>query len=98
MEQQGQLLELPEAAGSASKRVTPDAGLPRKWRTAERAQMMMVNICVDELIPADHKARAIWELAGRLKLERFAETVKTVAGSAGRPAWDPRLPATSAQR
>jgi transposase len=53
--------------------------------------MMMVNICVDELIPADHKARAIWELAGRLELERFAETVKTVAGSAGRPAWDPRL-------
>jgi transposase len=91
MNEQGQLLELPEGAGSTSKRVPPDAALPRKWRTAERAQMMMVNICVDELIPADHKARAIWELAGRLNLERFAETVKTVAGSAGRPAWDPKL-------
>jgi transposase len=91
MEQQGQLWELPETAGSARKPVAPEADLPRKWRRAERAQMMMVNICVDELIPADHKARAIWELAGRLELKRFSERVKTVAGSAGRPAWDPKL-------
>jgi len=66
------------------------AALP-KWRTAERTQMMMAHICVEELIAADHKARAIWELAGRLNLERFAEAVKTQRGGAGRAAWDPRL-------
>jgi transposase len=91
MSEQGQLLELPEAAVSVSEPAKPAVVLPRKWRTAERSQMMMANIYVDELIPADHKARAIWELAGRLNLERFAETVKTVAGSAGRPAWEPKL-------
>lgn len=90
-DQQGVLLELPEAAASLGERAQPAADLPRKWRTAERAQMMMANIYVDELIAADHKARAIWELAGRLNLDRFAEKVKTVTGGSGRPAWDPRL-------
>jgi hypothetical protein len=47
--------------------------------------MMMANIYVEELISADHKARAIRELAGRLDLGRFAEAVMTVAGArAGR--------------
>lgn len=91
MNEQGQLLELPEAAARVSEGAKPEASAARKWRTAERTQMMMANIYVDELIPADHKARAIWELAGRLKLERFAESVKTVAGGPGRAAWDPQL-------
>lgn len=91
MNEQGQLLELAEAAASVSERARPDATAPRKWRTAERTQMVMANIYVDELIALDHKARAIWELAGRLKLDRFAAKVKTVSGGAGRPAWDPRL-------
>ena len=90
-DQQGVLLELPEAPASVSERAQPAADLPRKWRTAERTQMMMANIYVEELIPADHKARAIWELAGRLNLDRFAEKVKTVTGGSGRPAWDPQL-------
>ena len=91
MDEQGQLLELPEVAAGGKERVKPETASPRKWRMAERSQMMMVNIWVDELIPADHKARAIWELAGRLDLKRFGESVKTVVGNAGRPAWDPKL-------
>ena len=91
MEEQPNLLELAErplvqaeGAGSAEK------GIP-KLRRVDRAQTMMANIYVEELIPADHKARAIWELAGRLDLDGFAEALKTQAGAAGRPAWDPRL-------
>jgi transposase len=46
---------------------------------------------VEELIPADHKARAIWDLVGRMELSRFTETLRTTTGCAGRSAWDPQL-------
>jgi transposase len=78
-----------EAAVDGSGAVEPAA--ERKWRTPNRAQMRMVPLGVEELIPDDHKARAIWELAGQLDLSGFAETVRTMAGEAGRPAWDPQL-------
>jgi transposase len=91
MEEQPNLLELPEgplvqaeSAGSAEKGIL-------KLRTVDRSQTMLANIYVEELIATDHKARAIWELAGRLDLDGFAEALKTQAGAAGRPAWDPRL-------
>jgi transposase len=90
MGEQANLLEFPERAARESE-TDPGASGPPKLRLVERSQMTMAVICVDELIAADHKARAIWELAGRLNLDRFVEKVKTRAGAAGRPAWDPRL-------
>ena len=53
--------------------------------------MRMVNLSVEELIPADHKARAIWKVVGSLDLSGFSESVKSMVGEAGRPAWDPHL-------
>jgi transposase len=91
MGEQPNLLEItdvPLAAdplAGAAKRITP------KLRIVDRSQMMMASLYVEELIPVDHKARAIWELAGRLDLSGFTEELKTQAGAAGRPAWDPRL-------
>lgn len=82
------LLELPEQPHQER----PSA--PRgkvKLQTVDRRQTVMATILVDELIPADHKARAIWDLAGRLDLSRFTEPLRTTEGSAGRPAWDPQL-------
>jgi transposase len=64
---------------------------PPKLRSVNRQQTTMVVIDVEELIPADHKARAIWELVGRMNLSRFGEPLRTTVGCAGRPAWDPRL-------
>ena len=88
MAEQPNLLEIPEQP--LLEKPAPAPIVP-KLRTVDRAQSMAVQICVEELIPADHTARAIWELAGRLDLDRFAESVKTQVGGAGRPAWDPRL-------
>jgi len=51
----------------------------------------MLNMDVEQLIPDDHAARAIWELVGRLELKAFYETVKAVEGHAGQPPFDPRL-------
>ena len=60
-------------------------------RTVDRQQTMLASIYVEELIPAEHKARAIWQLVEQLNLSRFLEPLRTSQGCAGRPAWDPHL-------
>src|ERR1700757_667123 len=64
---------------------------PPKLRSVNRQQTTMVMMDVEELIPADHKARAMWDLVGRMDLSRFSDLLRTAVGSAGRPAWDPQL-------
>ena len=46
---------------------------------------------MERLIPEDHPARAIWEFVGRLDLSGYTDQVRSVAGGAGRPAFDPQL-------
>lgn len=46
---------------------------------------------LDQLIPADHRARIIWEVSGTLDLSGFEEQNKSRQGSAGRPCWPPQL-------
>ena len=86
---QPQLLAIPEQPNREA--ATAERGGKPKLKAVDREQMMLAHICVDELIPADHKARAMWELAGRMDLGRFEATLKTRQGEAGRAAWDPRL-------
>lgn len=62
-----------------------------KLRSVNRQQTTFVSIYVEELIPVDHKARAMWELVGRMDLGKFTDPLRTMVGSAGRPAWDPHL-------
>src|ERR1017187_3776702 len=64
---------------------------PVKLRSVNRQQTMMAEIYVEELIPANHIARAIWDLVGRMDLKQFTESLRTAAGCAGRPAWDPKV-------
>ena len=52
------LVDIPEQPPQ-QKQAEP-MGQP-KLRTVDRQQTTMVTICVEELIPADHKARAIWQ-------------------------------------
>jgi transposase len=85
---QATLVEIPEQPPQQNRSVGRG---PVKLRSVNRQQTMMAEICVEELIPANHKARAIWDLVGRMDLSRFTESLRTAAGCAGRPAWDPRL-------
>jgi transposase len=39
----------------------------------------------------DHKARAVWELVGKMDLGEFGKSLRTSQGCVGRAAWDPRL-------
>lgn len=91
MGEQPNLLEIAVVPLAGEPLACPAELVTPKLRLVDRSQMMIANIYVEELIPADHKARAIWELAGQLDLKGFAEALKSQAGAAGRPAWDPRL-------
>lgn len=62
-----------------------------KLRVPNRNQLTWARIDLEELIPGDHKARAIWHLTEKLDLARFREGLRTVKGDVGRAAWDPRL-------
>lgn len=85
---QPKLVEIPE---QPEREARPVAGGRLKLQYVNRNQTMLAQIAVEELIGPDHKARAIWELSGRLDLSRFEEALKTQEGKAGRAAWEPRL-------
>src|ERR1700691_570782 len=63
----------------------------RLIRYVNREQMGWRAVDVDHLIDADHQARAIWEMVGRLDLSRFYEAIASNAEEGGRPAIDPQL-------
>lgn len=87
-ETQPMLLDIPEQP--PSQRPATGRG-ELKLQSVDRQQTVLAQIDVEALIPCDHKARAIWELVGRLDLNQFTEGLQTSQGCAGRPAWDPRL-------
>jgi transposase len=81
------LLDIPEQPEQKAK---PQRG-DLKLRSVNRQQTMLVHIWVEDLLPADHKARAIFDLVKHLDLTQFTEPLRTTKGCAGRPAWHPEL-------
>src|SRR5271157_4917562 len=59
--------------------------------SVDRRQMVMRAIEVERLIEADHPARSIWELVGRLDLSLYYADIAAVEGRAGREHTDPQL-------
>jgi transposase len=66
------------------------AGAPRVLRP-ERGQQQWRASSIEELLPREHRARAIWTLVLRLDLSRFYAGIASRGGRAGRPAIDPTL-------
>jgi|SRR6266850_1422081 len=92
--EQPNLLEIPDQGEPAKPLVAislPEEAPALKFKLINRDQQVWTTVDVETMIAADHKARAIWELAGLMDLSRFAERVKTVRGEAGRAAWEPQL-------
>lgn len=56
-----------------------------------RAQMRLVTMDLESLLPADHQARAVWTFVERLDLGEFYERIRSREGKAGRPATDPQI-------
>ena len=82
------LMELPEQPDQPQQ-AEPKG--PPKLRSVNRQQTILATIDIEELIPANHKARAIWELVGKLDLSKFTKGLETTVGCVGRAAWDPQL-------
>jgi transposase len=57
----------------------------------DREQMFMAPVDVEGLIPPGHRARAIWELTGKLDFGKWEEGIQAREGRAGRPCHAPRL-------
>lgn len=57
----------------------------------DRQQIRWDSLCLDELLAADHRARMIWEVTGRLDLSHFYAVIEARGAEPGRPAIDPRL-------
>ena len=63
----------------------------RLVKRVNREQMSWRAVDVEQLIEPDHRARAIWELVGRLDLRGFYEAIESSEEEGGRPAFDPQL-------
>lgn len=80
----------PSEPGAGPARERSGEAVPRV-KPVNRQQMLLRPVVVEALIPEDHPARAIWAFVGKLDLTRYAERIRSVEGSAGRPALDPHL-------
>jgi transposase len=67
-----------------------DCGQPRVQRP-NRSQLELRPVDLDGLLPADHRARAVWDFVDALNLAPLYEQIKAVDGHAGRPAIDPAI-------
>jgi len=76
-----------------NERVEEDESAAKQARFVyvNRQQLVMRTIDVEQLIEADHPARAIWEFLGRVDLRRFSVGVQAYEGERGRAAYDPQL-------
>ena len=64
---------------------------PARLVEVNRAQMRLVPMDLESLLPADHQARAVWSFVDRLDLGEFYARIESREGKAGRPATDPQI-------
>jgi len=70
-----------------------DPGLPPGPRVERpnRAQLELRSVDLDGLLPADHRARLVWDFVEGLDLAPLYAAIRAVEGGAGRPAIDPAI-------
>jgi transposase len=60
-------------------------------RRADRAQMLMQALVIDELLASDHPARMIEAVVGKLNLSAYYDAIEARGEQPGRPATDPAM-------
>lgn len=63
-----------------------------RLRVPDRSQVRWDATSPEELIPADHQARAVWTVVCAMDLSDLLASIKARDGVCGRDATDPRLP------
>ena len=81
------LFPLPEPKSDPA---TETRGKPR-LETANREQVEIRYLALEDLLPEDHRARLVWAMVQAYDLSAFYARIEAVEGGAGRPAIDPRL-------
>ena len=76
---------LPEQVSAARPKRAP------RLRRAERRQVSLRPISLEDLLPGDHRARFVWSFAERLDLSALYGAIKAVEGHPGHPPADPRI-------
>lgn len=69
----------------------PGCGGRPRLRRAERVQVELRALSLDDLVPADHRVRLVWAFAERLDLGPLYAAIKAVEGRPGHPPADPRV-------
>ena len=82
MEEQGVLIELEAGVGGTAERAQPRADAAPKIKPIDRSQSAFVALDVENLVGADDKARAIWELTGKMDLSALREKIVSREGAA----------------
>jgi len=65
-------------------------GKPR-LRMAERRQVELRPVALDDLVPEDHRVRLVWRFAEGLDPSALTADIKAVEGRPGHPPADPRI-------
>ncbi len=80
----------PLAPAEVARDASLSAAAPRVQRP-NRAQLEFRPVDLESLLPADHRARIVWEFVEGLDLSALYAEIRAVEGSAGRPAIDPAI-------
>ena len=80
----------PPPTSATSARV-PAAKSQARFKRAERKQIEWRPLALDQLLPADHRARVVWRYVESLNLEPLYAQIKAVEGGVGRDGTDPRI-------
>jgi transposase/IS5 family transposase len=79
-----------------SESVVPEPSMPgaaaaARVLRANRTQLEFRPVDLEGLLPADHRARVVWEFVQGLDLAPLYAAIRAVDGHAGRPAIDPAI-------
>ena len=84
------LFPMPEGTSPTKEKAHSGGGTPRLER-ANRTQVQLQPLRLDELVPPEHKVRAVWRFVESLPLKPLYDKIQAVEGVAGRPAIDPKI-------
>jgi transposase len=87
----GLLFDLPEAARAASLTAAARTTAAPRLQRAERDQVVLRPLALDQLLPDDHDARAVWAFVVGLDLACLYDAIRAVEGHVGRPPIDPKI-------
>ena len=74
----------------ADRPESPPSGLPR-LRVAQRDQVVIRMLALDQMLPADDEARVVWAFVEQCDLTPLYQPIRAVEGHAGRDATDPKI-------